>query len=418
MDKQFLLNKSKTFCMYPWSHLMVTPEGQTFPCCVAVPGNVNHHEKNPILGNTREQSLQEMFHSEEMNNLRKDILNEKENFWCTYCYEHEKYSPHSFRSSANHHLGKFFDDVVPLTRADGSVPEFRMRYLDVRFSNVCNFKCRLCGSAYSSQWAAETRAHGHPEWQNRSVIIHADESNDLLNEVLEHVPYIELAYFAGGEPLMNDEHYMILEEMIRQGRNEVVSLRYNTNCSVKKYRQKDIMDLWSHFKSVEISASLDHYGERAEYIRHGTNWGDVESNLKLFTTLPNMTLSVHSVISMLNYVTYADFLDYLTRNIINTEKFITQSHALTRTPEWFCVQNLPEHLKKQTEPVMLQFMNDCPDKFRGLYADRIPEILNFVNAQHGWDTWKEQTLFNIHERDAIRGEDFNKVFPELESLGV
>ena len=414
MNKDFLLKESKTFCMYPWSHLMVTPEGETFPCCVAVPDSSG--QKN--LGNTHEKSLQEMFHSEEMNALRKDLLNETQNSWCNYCYEHEKFSPNSFRSAANRHLGNFFDELVSITQPDGSVPDFKMKYLDIRFSNVCNFKCRLCGAAYSSQWAAETKASGHPDWQNRSVIIHADESNKLLSEALQQVPNISLAYFAGGEPLMNDEHYMILEEMIRLGKNKEVDLRYNTNCSVRKYRHRDIMELWSHFKSVEISASLDHYGERAEYIRHGTNWGDVESNLKLFLSLPQVNLSVHSVISLLNYVTYADFLDYLTTHITNTDKFFTHSQVMTKTPDFACLQNLPEHLKNQAETNLNKFLERCPDKFIGLYQNRIPELIAFANAEHNWSSMAETVRFNIRERDRIRDEDFNKVFPELQHLEV
>ncbi len=393
---------------------MVTPEGETFPCCVAVPDRSG--QKN--LGNTHEKSLQEMFHSDEMNALRKDLLNEKKNSWCNYCYEHEKISPHSFRSASNRHLGEFFDELVSITRPDGSVPDFKMKYLDIRFSNVCNFKCRLCGAAYSSQWAAETKATGHPDWQNRSVIIHADESSKLLTEALEQVPNISLAYFAGGEPLMNDEHYMILEEMIRLGKNKDVELRYNTNCSVRKYRQRDIMDLWSHFKSVEISASLDHYGERAEYIRHGTNWEDVESNLKLFLTLPQVKLSVHSVISLLNYVTYADFLDYLTTHITNTDTFITHSQVLTKTPEFFCLQNLPDQLKQEAENNLTSFLKKCPAKFTGLYQDRVPEMVRFANLEHNWDCMAESIRFNIRERDVMRNEDFNKVFPELKCLEI
>lgn len=418
MDKNHLLKESKTFCMFPWVHLMVTPEGQTFPCCVAVSDNVNSDGSTQHLGNTREKSLQEMFHSEVMNDIRKDILNGKETPWCNYCYNHEKYSPYSFRSSANHHMGKFFDDIVPLTRADGSVPEFRMRYLDVRFSNVCNFKCRLCGTAYSSQWAVEEIKAENPLWVGKTAIIRADETDDLLNEVLEHIPHIELAYFAGGEPLMNDEHYVILEEMIKQGRNEEITLRYNTNCSVNKFRQKDILGLWSRFKGVEISASLDHYGERAEYIRHGTVWGNVESNLKLFSTLPNMTISVHSVISLFNIMTYADFLDYLTKNIMNSDKFITHSHVLTSTPNWSSAQVLPEHLKKLTEPTLLDFILKCPSRFRGMFTQRIREILTVINEVHSWETHREEALRNIRQRDALRGEDFNKIFPELESLEV
>lgn len=409
MDKEALLNKSKTFCMYPWTHIMVSPDGNAYPCCVTV--------GDRTLGNTNHQSLKEIFHSDEMNKLRQDMLSETPNSWCNYCYEHESYSPHSFRSTANLTMQKFFDDVVPLTRADGSIPDFKMRYLDIRFSNVCNFKCRLCGSTYSSQWAAEKKSLGDPEWVNRSVIIHADETGGLLQETLSQLPNVSLAYFAGGEPLMNEEHYIILEELIRLGKTDI-ELRYNTNCSVQRYKQKDIIDLWKHFKRVEISASLDHYGERAEYIRHGTKWGDVESNIKVFQTLPNIQLSVHSVVSMFNYVTYGEFISYLTKNMLIKDKFLTHSQVLTKSPPYYCLQNLPQHLKIRTKQTILSVLPELPKDYTDLYQNRFTEMMNFAEAHDGWEENAYSIRHLIQERDAVRGEDFNKVFPELKSLEV
>ena len=109
-----------------------------------------------------------------------------------------------------------------------------------------------------------------------------NDNPDFLKEIIEQVPNFKTAYFAGGEPLITEEHYILLEEMIRTGASNTVSLRYNTNLSNFKFKDKDILSLWKHFKKkIDIYASVDHYGERAEYIRHGTNWATVEENLIL-----------------------------------------------------------------------------------------------------------------------------------------
>ena len=138
-----------------------------------------------------------------------------------------------------------------------------MKYFDIRFSNICNYKCRTCGSEFSSKWAQEHKEHDAPPAGFR-VIQHADKSGALLDQVVEQIPNIELAYFAGGEPLITDEHYVILEEMIASGKCKDIVLRYNTNMSNFKYKKYDVLDMWSNFKRVEVSSSLDHYGVKAE----------------------------------------------------------------------------------------------------------------------------------------------------------
>ena len=152
-----------------------------------------------------------------------------------------------------------------------------MRYFDIRSSNICNFKCRSCGTEFSMGPMGTGRQKNiQSRWSNH---VHVDDQKGtVLEEVLEQVDHIDLAYFAGGES-NNNEHYVILEEMIRKGRTDTI-LRYNTaNASTISYKQYDIFDLWKHFDRIELSCSIDRYGERAEVMRHGTDWARVEEKL-------------------------------------------------------------------------------------------------------------------------------------------
>ena len=257
--------------MFPWLHLNVTPKGDVYPCCSS--------DYVEPFANVKNMSLKQAFNTNRMKQLRLDMLSGRKNEACTFCYKHEENSPHSFRKYSLEHFGHLYDDLIPLTNEDGSIDNFSMRYFDVRFSNICNFKCRTCGGEFSSQWAQEEKQHDNREDSFR-VVQHADESGKLLDEILEQIPNMELAYFAGGEPLITDEHYTILEEMISSGRCKEITLRYNTNMSNFKYKKYDILDMWSNFKNVEVSASIDHFGEKAEYIRSGTKWHSVENNLR------------------------------------------------------------------------------------------------------------------------------------------
>ena len=402
MNKEFLLNESKVFCMFPWVHLNVTPKGDIYPCC--------SNNYTAPFGSTKTHSLKEAFNNEHMKALRLDMLNERQSKICEFCYRHEEAGPHSFRNYSKEQFSARFDDIVPTTHEDGTVPEFKMHYFDIRFSNICNFKCRTCGSEFSSQWGAEMRKHydkKHP------IVIHADKKGDLLKEVLEHIPNIDLAYFAGGEPLITDEHYVMLEEMIRMGRTDI-TLRYNTNASSIKYKSYDILDLWKHFKKVELSCSIDHYGEKAEYMRHGTDWANVESNLLAFRKLDYVSFQINTVFSIYNYLTIGEFYEYLkSKNIVRGDDWY-HSLYLAVNPGYYSAQSLPKELKV--------LAREKADKFCQANTESNPVLRRLVHDASLFaepDTWSQfgkEFLMHTTSIDKIRGESFWDTFPELNKL--
>lgn len=403
-DKDKLLN-SKTFCMYPWLHLNVTPKGDVYPCCSS--------DYTDPFDNVKNKPLKEIFNDDLMRELRLRMLNGEKSSICDYCYKHETSSPFSFRTYSIENFGKYFDEIVTTTLEDGTVPEFKMRYFDVRFSNICNFKCRTCGSEFSSQWAQEMKQHDHVP-KNYRIINHADTSGKLLDEIKSQVCHMDMAYFAGGEPLITDEHYQILETMIEGGYNKQITLRYNTNMSNFKYKKYDILDLWSKFKRVEISASLDHYGEKAEYIRNGTDWGIVEENLKSIRDLDYIDYQFNTVLSVFNYNTLADYFSYMMeKDLFRHKDSISIYRAIT--PDYFCAHALPESLKAvgtQTNNKMYNFMMNN-DWWSNVH---VRDAVNFANEQNTWEQQKEHFQHHIKRRDEIRGEDFLKTFPELAEM--
>ena len=404
MDKNHLLNESKVFCMFPWVHLNVTPKGDIYPCC-----SNNYTEP---FGNAKNTTLKEAFNNEHMKQLRLNMLSETPSKICEFCYKHEQAGPFSFRNYSKEQFGNRFDEVVPNTQADGTVEDFRMHYFDVRFSNICNFKCRTCGSEFSSQWGAEMNKHydkKHP------IVIHADDhKGNLLNEVLSQIEYIDLAYFAGGEPLITDEHYTILEEMIRVGRTDI-TLRYNTNASNIKYKNHDILDLWKHFKKVELSCSVDHYGERAEVLRKGTDWGKVESNLLTFRNLDYVSFQINTVFSIFNYSTIGEFYNYLkSKDIVRSNDWY-HSLYLAVHPEYYCAKSLPRELKDLAKIKAQEFIVGNGDQYQSL-TRLVGEAINFADESDTWEQNKHAFLMHSKSLDKIRNEDFLKVFPELSRL--
>jgi radical SAM protein with 4Fe4S-binding SPASM domain len=402
MNKDYLLKDSKVFCMFPWLHLNVTPKGDIYPCC-------NHDYKNPI-GNSKTTSLKETFNNDKMKELRRNMLNGVPTKDCEFCYKHESTGPYSFRTYSLEQFSNRFDEIVPFTNEDGSVDDFKMRYFDVRFSNICNFKCRTCSAEFSSQWAAENnKSRKIP----KPILFHADDNKGhLLEEVLGHIHNIDLAYFAGGEPLITEEHYIILEEMIRQGRTDI-TLRYNTNASSIKYKHHDILSLWKHFKKIELSCSVDHYGERAEWLRHGTDWGQIETNLLAFRNLDYVSFQMNTVFSIFNYSTIGDFYEYLrNKNILRADDW---HHTLYQAinPSYYCAKSLPKELKTLARENALSFIGK--QGFKAIDS-ALQDAVKFAEESDTWEKNTAEFLSNTLSIDKLRGEDFAKTFPELQSL--
>jgi MoaA/NifB/PqqE/SkfB family radical SAM enzyme len=253
--EEFLLKDSKTFCIYPWIHLHAYPTGEAYPCC--------HAEMAYPVGNCRHKTLEEIYYDAPMRELRKDMLAERMNPACGRCYEQEESGFFSGRKSANKHHGHHIKRID-----DG---KFQMSYWDVRFSNLCNLSCRSCGHIFSSSWYQDQAALAGPSWteNNKALNIAGRNKDDMWEQLLPHIDYVEQIYFAGGEPLMMEEHYRILDELERRGRFDV-RLIYNTNFTQTKLKDRVVFDYWRKFDSVAVGASLDAMGPRAEYIRKGT----------------------------------------------------------------------------------------------------------------------------------------------------
>ena len=284
--EEFLLKDSKTFCIYPWIHLHAYPTGEAYPCC--------HAEMAYPVGNTRFKTLEDIYRDAPMRELRKDMLNERFNPACNRCYEQEESGFFSGRKSANkhhgHHVKRIDDD------------KFQMSYWDIRFSNLCNLSCRSCGHIFSSSWYQDQAQLAGGDWKdrNRALNYAGRTETDMWEQLVPHLDYVEQIYFAGGEPLMMDEHYNILDELERRGRFDV-RLIYNTNFTHVQLKDRTVFDYWKKFDSVAVGASLDAMGPRAEYIRKGSNWNTVERNrMQMLETCPDVDFYISPTLSIMN----------------------------------------------------------------------------------------------------------------------
>jgi len=398
--EEFLLKESKTFCIYPWIHLHAYPTGEAYPCC--------HAEMAYPVGNTRFKTLEAIYRDAPMRELRKDMLNERPNPACGRCYEQEESGFFSGRRSANkhhgHHVKRIDDD------------KFQMSYWDIRFSNLCNLSCRSCGHIFSSSWYQDQARLAGPTWalENKPLNIAGRSKDDMWEQLMPHIDYVEQIYFAGGEPLMMEEHYRILDELERRGRFNV-RLIYNTNFTQIKLTDRVVFDYWRKFDSVAVGASLDAMGPRAEYIRIGTDWDTVERKREqMLEICPNVDFYVSPTLSIMNALHLPKF----------HKTWVEKGYIKPQDLNVNILQD-PAHLRIDIAPIKYK------QRVREAYAEHLEWLrpgdqlnratVGFESAVNFMMATDNSALIpkfwsKTLELDNIRQEELLEVIPELEAL--
>ena len=400
-DQQKMLMESKHFCMIPWTHIHGFPTGEAYPCCLA--------EMSHPIGNMRANTLQEIWNGEQYAQMRENMLTDKPCKECTRCYEQEEQGFFSMRNSSNKHFGHHIHKVD-----QGVNPDFELVYWDIRFSNQCNLKCRSCGPMFSSLWYDDhIKMHGQPpnhkriEWAGRN-------KNDIWEQMIPHIDHIEQIYFAGGEPLIMQEHYNILKELVKRERFDV-KLIYNTNFNETLYKDLDVLDYWGMFDSVSIGASLDASGARAELMRKGCDWKKITANRKrMLEKCPDVDFYISPTLSLMNVQHIPDFhKDWIERGFLKAQDL---NINVLQSPDWYRVDCLPQNMKKDITSKLEDHINWLNSKDHLQRATNgFKSLISFMNAQ---DNIKHLQKFNevTNQLDKVRTENFYEVFPELEGL--
>jgi MoaA/NifB/PqqE/SkfB family radical SAM enzyme len=374
-------------------------------CCGADPNK-------PIGVMSDKTTLKDLWNSEQMKTNRLLMLEDKPVPECTRCYEIEENGGRSLRVDHNmtfeHHM-----DILEETNPDGSLDRLNMPYVDFRFSNFCNLRCRTCGPDLSSKWAAD-HAKLNPSTAAKYEKVIKPEINPTIfwDQIDEIFPTIERIYFAGGEPLIMEEHYRLLDMLIENGRTEVVLL-YNTNFTSLKYKDKKIVDYWKQFGNVTVCASLDSWGSRAEYMRKDLRWDIVEQNFReVQEHCPHVRLDIGLTLSIFNFATLVEYYDYMVDN-----KFI---HAdglninILTNPIWYKPSCIPIEYRLEIAEKYKQKLNWLIENKRcgKIMLDRWRFAINYITTEE--EPQNKKTFVELTQRmDSMRGESFVDTFPEL-----
>jgi len=403
-DQRYKLMESDTFCMLPWIHLHAWPDGRAYPCCL---GKAAH----PV-GNFKEKSMREIWNDAPMRDMRGNMLNDRPCLECGDCYEQEAAGFTSMRNNSNksfgHHVAEI-DNTLP----DGSLPDMRLHYWDVRFSNICNLKCRSCGSIFSSRWYDDDVKLWGRELRPR-VQFAGRHEEDVWEQMQEHVEHLDQIYFAGGEPLIMEEHNRILKLLIEKG-NTRVRLVYNTNLTELKFKKESVLELWKHFPTICVAASLDDMGDRAAIIRSGTDWAQVEQNIRdLKRECPHIDFMISPTLSIMNIWNFTRFHRYMVESgFIEAKDF---NLNILQGPDNYRIDMLPMPIKLQFKQEFEQHIAWLQDKDTihraiGGFEGAIAFMIATDNSHLLPNFWK-----TVNDLDWSRSESLLSVVPELAAI--
>ena len=300
---------------------------------------------------------------------------------CNKCSVNEYHGLPSYRN--------VFDSAV--TSAPG------LQFVDIRNNNLCNLKCRYCGPHFSSQWAKELNVS--PLIQHQDL---ADYKNTLITDSLHWM------YFTGGEPLISSDHWNLLEELIDTDRSSSISLMYNTNLTTIKYKDKNIIDIWRQFKSVKIQCSIDAVGQPLEYIRSGTIWEKIKSNIDQLVSAvqsSNITVNFSPVLSILNIWFIDTLYDYASLNNITVDLIILSG------PDYLALDVIPDQLKI----LALDKINQLEAQYK-IDNNTLLRIKNLINNNTNQQLF-QQTVSHVLLLDNLRQEKLFDLLP-FKSLAV
>ena len=443
---------SKTFCVLPWIHFATRPNGDMRLCCSAnASGAGSDHEVGLVKmehgkpANFGRETPMEAWNNEYMKSVRTTMLNGEIPASCRKCFEEESKGVASKRVWESYTWmedGVDIPELVRQTKEDGTVPE-NLKYLDLRLGHTCNIKCVMCSPHDSSQWVADHKKLipmlNDPEvkrqmsWDRKEFNNFWHEKDTFWQEMYAQIPNLRQVYFAGGEPLMIREHKTFIEEIIRQGYQDKILLRYNSNGLLV---DEDLIELWSKFKKVKFAVSMDATHERDEYIRFPTKWEKVEKNLRLLDNTPdNIQTSLATAIQIFNVKHLPDFMKWKVESGfkklnagtvpggVQMGGGLVNMHLLY-IPTFLSIQILPKEDKEEVEQRFMEFkdwlwknyrQDDDYWKHNPYGWNRWEAVLKHMNAEdnsHLLPGFKEY----VNKLDNIRGLCAANFFPELGHL--
>ena len=395
-------NLPKTICMLPWVSIETSPLGTTRPCCLANDEIVDNTGRKYDLNET---NLEVIYHSEYMQDLRRQFRRGEKPETCNRCWTEEAAGRDSKRIHTQIRLKELYQQV---DWANDNPDQ--LWFVDLKLGNICNLKCRICGSWSSSKWAEEemnyVKAHTNPKehiaytwlkqgaWPRKTTTFW-----DNLRELLPNIKYFE---FTGGEPWMIQEHFDLLQYAVDQGHSKNIDIHYNTNGTQSPTKH---FDLWREFGRVDIAFSIDNVGDRFEYERYGADWklaNDIIDEVHIKRAyVPNITTQLCFTINI--------------QNVYYLDELLAWADTKPWTSVYFNMLHDPSHMNIQhMTPQAQELVLDKLKKIfwtKDFYQKEIDRVIQFIENGQGSDG--QRFLSDMQRTDEYRNQNFADTHPEI-----
>lgn len=440
-----------TFCVLPWIHVSTKTNGEMRLCCTTCASSAGKDNKKELGGklgvnrlddgrpaNLSRTPLLEGWNNTYMKTVRRQMLNGEIPPSCAKCFREESNGLTSKRRWETDYWSNKVDipSLIAETDQDGRVPD-RIRYFDLRLGHKCNLRCSMCSPHDSSGWIGDwdkivpevksPRLRELMSWEGRGRAEGASyewfKNPDFWRDFDTQIGHIRQIYFAGGEPLLIEEHYRILERAIELGVAGRIELRYNSNGTVLPER---VLKLWQNFKRVRFGFSLDSFGERNRYIRFPADWNAIERHLRRLDETPdNIEVTLACAVQILNVMDLPDFIKWkLSQNFKKINAWpngagLINFH-LVYHPAFLNICVLPKTVKDRIAEKYDEFERWLIAHHRSDEAflthnyglKRLKGIIKFMRSDD-WSVRLPEFREYIAQLDRVRGTSFESTFPEL-----
>lgn len=400
-----LLEHNKVFCMLPWVSMFIQADSKVSPCC----------ESTEIIGDCSQQSLEEIWNGPAVKQLRQNMLAGKPTDSCKKCYylENNLNIRNSIRQESlrefGHHISR-----IDLTEPSGHYPDFSLLHLNLKYNNLCNLSCRMCDLSNSTSWHGPAKHLGQITTDSKVIMIAGDNKIDVLDQIYQQLDSCQQVIFEGGEPLIIEEFWLMLEELDRRQRYDV-KLSYNTNLTQYKLKGRSIFDIWKKFKNVSVTASLDAEGLRGEYLRPGATWDRVlDFRRTMINEVPDVYTEILSVVNIFNVLHLPNFhKSWVEQGLIQPGQWKLN---FLREPRYMSYLTLPPEfhkIVKEKYMTHIEWLRPLDPSGR--------TVSNFESVIHGIDHSTmpfdaEDFWYHTNKLDQYYGVNFVEVFPELQDL--
>ena len=391
------------FCVLPWVSLETSPIGTVRPCCLAEDELTDDAGEKFNLATAQFTAIQD---SNSMQTLRKQFIAGEQPQTCRKCWREERSGRTSKRMHTLDRLKHMLNDTEWTTDAKP------LMFLDLKLGNICNLKCRICGSWSSSTFAIEELANLEPDQDKKSNFHYQMLRNGAwprenetfwseIDQVVDQIRYIE---FTGGEPFMIQEHFDMLQGLIDKGIAQNIEIHYNTNGT---QWPEEAEEIWRYFKTVEVAFSIDDVGSRFEYQRSNAVWAEVQANIERFKEMrsrtSNIQLQVCTTVNVFNVYYLEDVADW-----IANQGFDFVYWNMMHEAYYFSISTLPDSAK---QAVADRLMNAMVDDATRKEFDKIIDFMNGGASLDGFNMRRE-----IANLDRRRSQNLCAVEPEFANI--